>query len=216
MEVPAIAAVSATVPRTDSSSLPGAIPEATILADTVAASPKPKLVPFTLASALSMMFCTSDPELPSASSFAVAWSMESRRWKPLCRLAATPPTTAVPAAAAVNFVNLAAAPARPSPTRSTDFFARSASGVKSLGNLIFELADAALSAELARLSVARFALVAPEVSALVLMSRFSTLSADFFTSARSRLTLLRAEDTPSVSIWIRALRVPTSSAIAFS
>ena len=144
-----------------------------------------------------MMDSTAAPELPKASSLAVAWSMESRRWNPLTRLVPMVPTTAVPAAAAVNFVNFAAAPAMPSSRLVTDFFARSASGVKSLGNLIFSDWRDAFSAALPRSSVARFALSVAEVSAFDLMVMFSTWSADVFTSSRPVLTRSSVEETPS-------------------
>lgn len=83
MDVPATEAVSATPLRTVSSSWPGLMPDATIVAAVPAASPIPNAVPFTDARALSMMPATSVAELPNASSFFSAFEVAFRRLKPL-------------------------------------------------------------------------------------------------------------------------------------
>ena len=114
-----MAAESATPVSTDSSSLPGSTPDATIVAAVPAASPIPNAVPLTDARALSMMFSTSEPLLPSASSFAVAWSMLLRRPKPLVSAVPKPPIAAVPAVIPAHLIppdaHLPSLPPRSSP-----------------------------------------------------------------------------------------------------
>ena len=103
MLVPAIVAVSPTVFRTCSSSLPGLMPAATTPAAVVAASSRPNAVPFTAAREFSMIPPTDCAECPRPFSFASACSIEFRRPMPFV----SPAPSAAPAAA---------------PTPTADFF----------------------------------------------------------------------------------------------
>ena len=79
---PEICAVSATVFNTSVICRPDLTPDADRLAATVAASPSPNAVPFTLASALSMMALMSVALWPRPLSLACAFSMFRARSKP--------------------------------------------------------------------------------------------------------------------------------------
>ena len=120
IEVPPMTAASATSFRVRVRSSPGLMPAATADAATPAASPKPNAVPFTDASAESMMAVTPSAECPSPVSFASACSMDWRRPKPRVRAPNPParPDTALvtmPAPPA-NFANFPTAPSMESPS----------------------------------------------------------------------------------------------------
>ena len=95
---PEICAVSATVFNTSVICRPDLTPDADRLTATVAASPSPNAVPFTLASALSMMALMSVALWPRPLSLACAFSMFRARSKPpLAASAVMPPPTALTA-----------------------------------------------------------------------------------------------------------------------
>ena len=110
IDVPPIVAASATRVRVRSSSLPGFTPAATAPAAVPAASSRPNAVPWTAASELSMMACTLAAECPRPVSFALAWSMPLRRWKPFTNEV---PTRATPAAVPARTPFLAQPPSTP-------------------------------------------------------------------------------------------------------
>ena len=83
--------------RTPSSLSPGSMPAATAEAATVAASPRPKAVPFTEAVAFFMIDSTEAASLPRPRSFALAVSIAVRREKPPVR-AVPMPAAAAPTA----------------------------------------------------------------------------------------------------------------------
>ena len=95
---PEICAVSATVLRTLVICSPDAMPAADRLAATVAASPNPNAVPFTLASALFMISLTLLASWPRPLSLACAFSMFRARVKPPFAASAVTPPVMVPMA----------------------------------------------------------------------------------------------------------------------
>ena len=95
--LPAKLAVSATVPSTSASSLPGLMPAARNIAEASAASEVAKAVPFTAEPMSSMTCADSAAESLRPLNLACAWSMASSLEKPLDRAVASTPPAAAPA-----------------------------------------------------------------------------------------------------------------------